>query len=100
MSNAALDNKAKVNSANSAPSVRGAGYAVYDPLGQKIGSTEKVFVNWNQEPEYVRVTGRPLRTEIRPDPGAVRRARRRETSPRPQVGDRTAEKHSSSPGIE
>jgi hypothetical protein len=55
MSNAALDNKAKVNSANSAPSVRGAGYAVYDPLGQKIGSAEKVFVNWKEEPEYVRV---------------------------------------------
>ena len=55
MSNATLDNKAKVNSANSAASVRGAGYAVYDPLGQKIGSAEKVFVNWNQEPKYVRV---------------------------------------------
>ena len=38
-----------------AASVRGAGYAVYDPLGQKIGSAEKVFVNWNEEPEYVRV---------------------------------------------
>lgn len=55
MSNAALDNKAKVNSANSAASVRGAGYAVYDPLGQKIGSAEKMFVNRNQEPKYVRV---------------------------------------------
>lgn len=55
MSNAALDNKAKVTSANSAASVRGAGYAVYDPLGQKIGRAEKVFVNWNEEPEYVRV---------------------------------------------
>jgi hypothetical protein len=35
--------------------VRGAGYAVYDPLGQKIGRAEKVFVNWNKEFEYVRV---------------------------------------------
>ena len=55
MSNAALDNKAKVSSASSAASVRGAGYAVYDPLGQKFGSAERVFVNWNEEPEYVRV---------------------------------------------
>jgi hypothetical protein len=55
MSDAALENKVKVSSANSAASVRGAGYAVYDPLGQKIGSAEKVFVNWNEEPEYVRV---------------------------------------------
>ena len=55
MSNAALDKKAKVSSASSAASARGAGYAVYDPLGQKIGSAEKVFVNWNEEPEYVRV---------------------------------------------
>jgi hypothetical protein len=55
MSDAALDDKAKVNSTNSAASVRGAGYAVYDPLGQKIGRAEEVFVNWNEEPEYVRV---------------------------------------------
>ena len=32
-----------------------AGYGVYDPLGQKIGSVEKVFVNGDREPEYVRV---------------------------------------------
>ncbi|MCA1717272.1 MAG: hypothetical protein LC781_10720 [Actinobacteria bacterium] len=31
------------------------GYGVYDPLGQKIGSVEKVFVNGYREPEYVRV---------------------------------------------
>jgi hypothetical protein len=24
-------------------------------LGQKIGRAEKLFVNWNEEPEYVRV---------------------------------------------
>ena len=37
------------------PSISGSRYAVYDPLGQKIGRAEKVFVNWNEEPEYVRV---------------------------------------------
>lgn len=31
------------------------GYGVYDPLGQKIGRVEKIFVNGNREPEYVRV---------------------------------------------
>lgn len=31
------------------------GYGVYDPLGQKIGRVEKIFVNENHEPEYVRV---------------------------------------------
>jgi len=31
------------------------GYGVYDPLGQKIGNVERVFVNGNHEPEYVRV---------------------------------------------
>jgi len=55
MSNAALDDRAKVSSANSAPSIRGGGYAVYDPLRQKIGRAERVFVNWNEEPEYIRV---------------------------------------------
>ena len=31
------------------------GYGVCDPLGNKIGSVERVFVNENHEPEYVRV---------------------------------------------
>ena len=31
------------------------GYEVFDPLGQKIGSVEGVFVNGDGEPEYVRV---------------------------------------------
>lgn len=31
------------------------GYGVYDPLGEKIGSVERLFVNESQEPEYVRV---------------------------------------------
>ena len=34
---------------------RYAGYTVYDPLGQKIGSAEEVFVNLEGEPEYIRV---------------------------------------------
>jgi len=32
-----------------------AGYAVYDPVGQKVGSTEQVFVNRDKELAYVRV---------------------------------------------
>jgi hypothetical protein len=55
MSDAALDDRAKTSGANSAASTRGGRYAVYDPLGQKIGSAEQVFVNWDEEPEYVRV---------------------------------------------
>ena len=31
------------------------GYGVYDPLGQRIGKAEKIFVNGNEEPEYIRV---------------------------------------------
>jgi hypothetical protein len=33
----------------------GAGYAVYDPLGQKISRGEEGFVNRDGEPMYVRV---------------------------------------------
>ena len=55
MSDAALHNEPKVSAPSSAASKRGAGYAVYDPLWQKIGSAEEVFVNRNKEPEYVRV---------------------------------------------
>ena len=57
MSDAALDNESHVGtpSSSSAASKRGAGYAVFDPLGQRIGSAEEVFVNWNEEPEYVKV---------------------------------------------
>lgn len=31
------------------------GYGVYDPLGQRIGEAEKIFVNGDDEPEYIRV---------------------------------------------
>jgi hypothetical protein len=33
-----------------------AGYEVHDPLGQKIGRAEEIFMNANDEPEYIRVT--------------------------------------------
>jgi hypothetical protein len=32
-----------------------AGYAVCDPLGEKVGSVEELFVNGSGEPEYVKV---------------------------------------------
>ncbi len=32
-----------------------AGYEVHDPLGQKIGRAEEIFVNASNEPEYIRV---------------------------------------------
>ncbi len=32
------------------------GYEVRDPLGQKIGQAEEIFMNANDEPEYIRVT--------------------------------------------
>jgi len=31
------------------------GYGVHDPMGQKIGRLQKLFVNAEAEPEYVRV---------------------------------------------
>lgn len=31
------------------------GYRVRDPLGQKVGSVERLFVNDRGEPEYIRV---------------------------------------------
>ncbi len=31
------------------------GYKLRDPLGQKIGSVQELFVNDNDEPEYVKV---------------------------------------------
>jgi hypothetical protein len=55
MSDATLNQEPQVSSASPVGSKRGAGYAVYDPLGQKIGSAEEVFVNSGGEPEYVRV---------------------------------------------
>ncbi len=31
------------------------GYGVYDPSGHRIGKVEKIFVNGDDEPEYIRV---------------------------------------------
>ena len=44
-----------MSGAGSAAKEWGAGYAVYDPVGQKFGSAEKVFVNRDGEPMYIRV---------------------------------------------
>ena len=55
MSEAAVDRRSRASGARSAEPKRGAGYAVYDPLGQKIGSAEEVFANRDGEPVYVRV---------------------------------------------
>lgn len=31
------------------------GYTLLDPLGQKLGRVERVFCNWDGEPQYVRI---------------------------------------------
>ena len=31
------------------------GYKLHDPLGEKIGSVQELFLNDNDEPEYIRV---------------------------------------------
>jgi hypothetical protein len=54
MPHTSVDNESYARSAGSAAPKRCAGYAVYDPLGQKIGTAEEVFVNWDDEPQYVR----------------------------------------------
>jgi hypothetical protein len=76
MSNAALDNKAKVSSANSAASVGGAGYAVYDPLGQKIGRGGETVRELERRTGIRPGTDWLSRYEIRPNPGAVSRGGR------------------------
>lgn len=55
MAHASVDTKSKNKSAGSAAPKRCAGYAVYDPLGQKIGVVEEVFANRDARPQYVRV---------------------------------------------
>ena len=41
------------------------GFEVQDPLGQRVGSVEKVFLNGNGEAEYARVKiGRPARKGV------------------------------------
>lgn len=39
------------------------GYRLCDPLGQKIGSVEEIFVNEDMEPQYVRVKVGLFRTK-------------------------------------
>jgi hypothetical protein len=51
----ALDNSSTASKSTAATPMRFAGYKVYDPLGQKIGSAVEVFVNLEGEPEYIRV---------------------------------------------
>ena len=50
-----LNNRTTGSRSATATPKRCAGYTVYDPLGQKIGSAEEVFVNWEGGPEYIRV---------------------------------------------
>ena len=55
MPEAAVGRRPRTSGAGSAAKEWGAGYAVYDPVGQKIGSAEEVFVNLDGEPVYIRV---------------------------------------------
>jgi hypothetical protein len=52
---AALDKRSHASTSRWADAKRYAGYAVCDPVGQKIGSAEEVFVNQDGEPVYIRV---------------------------------------------
>ena len=55
MRGAALDERSHASLTSSAAIESCAGYAVHDPVGEKIGSAEEVFVNPEGEPVYVRV---------------------------------------------
>jgi hypothetical protein len=55
MPDAAVDGRPEASLTCSAATEGRAGYAVYDPVGQKIGSAEEVFVNRDGEPVYIRV---------------------------------------------
>lgn len=55
MSGVTIDRRLHASDASSARSKRDAGYAMFDPLGQKIGSAEEIFANPDGEPMYVRV---------------------------------------------
>jgi len=52
---ATIDSRPLASGASSTSSKRATGYAVFDPLGQKIGRAEEVFVNWDGEPGYIRI---------------------------------------------
>ena len=55
MPEAAIHAPTNVGRARAAAANNGAGYSVYDPVGQKIGIAESVFANSDGEPEYIRV---------------------------------------------
>jgi galactokinase len=55
MPDAAVDGRPDASLTSSAAIESCAGYAVYDPVGQKIGSAEEVFVNQEGEPVYIKV---------------------------------------------
>ena len=55
MPEAAIHAQTNVGRARAAATNNGAGYSVYDPVGQKIGIAESVFANSDGEPEYIRV---------------------------------------------
>ena len=55
MPDATIDRRPHASGASAASSKRATGYAVFDPLGQKIGRAEEVFVNWDGEPDYIRI---------------------------------------------
>ena len=55
MPDSAVGRRPRTSGAGSAAKEWGAGYAVYDPVGQKIGTVERVFVNLDGEPMYIRV---------------------------------------------
>jgi hypothetical protein len=52
---ATIGRRPHATGARSASSKRATGYAVFDPLGQKIGRAEEVFVNRDGEPGYIRI---------------------------------------------
>jgi hypothetical protein len=52
---ATIDRRPHASGASSATSKRTTGYAVLDPVGRKIGRAEEVFVNWDGEPDYIRM---------------------------------------------
>jgi hypothetical protein len=55
MPEAAIHAQINVGRARAAATNNGAGYSVYDPVGQKIGIVERVFANPDGEPVYIRV---------------------------------------------
>ena len=61
------------------------GFVVYDPLGQKIGSVERLFVDGDGEPVYVRVR-MGVRVQVSPAPGWENQDRRGEEDPLAAVG--------------